>query len=83
MATLGDSETGVSSAATQSLSEFRVLTKEIPQEMTFVLSENERCMLADLLTRFGIKVGVAGDTFHHLYRKGLERVYADLFQEGE
>ena len=65
------------------MSEFRVHAHEIPQEMTFVLSETERCMFADLLTRCGIKAGVARDTFHHLYRKGLERVYAEHFPEGE
>ena len=65
------------------VSEFRVHAQDIPQELTIVLSETERCMFADLLTQFGIGAGIARDTFHHLYRKGLERIYAEHFPEGE
>lgn len=62
---------------------FRVTSDEIPERMSFYLSETERCMFADLLTRFGFGVDVAGDTFHHLYRRGLESVYREHFGEEE
>ena len=65
------------------VSEFRVHAQDIPQEMNFMLSETERCMFADLLTRFGFGVDGAGDAFHHLYRKGLERIYAEHFPEDQ
>jgi hypothetical protein len=62
-------------------SSFRVSPHDIPERITFRLSEMERCMFADLLTLFGFGVDVAGDSFHHLYRRGLEKVYQEYFEE--
>jgi hypothetical protein len=60
---------------------FKVYPREIPEKITIHLSEIERCIFAELLTRFGFGVDVAGDTFHHLYRKGLEKVYKEYLEE--
>jgi hypothetical protein len=60
---------------------FRVSTNEIPDRITINISETEKCIFADLLTRYGIPVDVAGDTFQHLYRKGLEKMYQEEVQE--
>ncbi|GIM47621.1 hypothetical protein DNHGIG_31700 [Collibacillus ludicampi] len=63
------------------MSDIRVYAHEIPQCMTIELSEVERCMFANLLTSFRISVDVAGDTFQHLYRLGLERIYKEYVKD--
>jgi hypothetical protein len=63
------------------MKEFKVYPREIPEKMTIYLSETEKCIFADLLTKFGFGADIAGDTFHHLYRKGLERVHREYFEE--
>jgi predicted nucleotide-binding protein (sugar kinase/HSP70/actin superfamily) len=60
-------------------SDFRVHSREIPEKITINLSESERCMFAELLTKFGFGVDVSGDTFQHLYKRGLELVYNEYF----
>jgi hypothetical protein len=63
------------------MEDFKVYPREIPEKITIHLSETEKCIFADLLTKFGFGVDVAGDTFQHLYRKGLEKVHKEYFEE--
>jgi hypothetical protein len=61
--------------AVNRINNFHVSSNDIPDKMTIYLSETEKCIFARLLTKFGISPDVAGDTYHHLYKKGLEKVY--------
>ena len=54
---------------------FKVRENEIPDRIVINLSMTEKAIFADLLTKYCIPVDVAGDTFQHLYRKSLEKMY--------
>ena len=60
---------------------FKVYEDEIPSQITINLSSMEKAVFARLLTKFGFGVDVAGDTFRHLYKKGLFKVYNEYETE--
>lgn len=59
----------------------KVSPSEIPNQITIHVSEMEKCLFAQMLTDFGFGVDVAGDTFHHLYKRGLKKVYNEYYPD--
>lgn len=59
--------------------EFKVYEDEIPSQITINLGAMDRCLFARLLTAYGISVDNVGDTFQHLFKKGLRKVYNEEF----
>ena len=60
---------------------FKVNEREIPKQITVNLGMTERALFARMLTAWGFGVEVAGDTFEHIIREGIKKVYAERFPE--
>ncbi len=60
---------------------FKVYKSEIPNQITINLGAMDKCLLAKMLTDFGFGVDVAGDTFEHLFKKGLKKVYNEYYPD--
>ena len=63
------------------MKEFKVYESEIPEYLTIRLGMNERALLARMLTKWGISVDVAGDTFRHILNQGVCRIYEERYGE--
>ncbi|CKF15737.1 MULTISPECIES: hypothetical protein [Bacillus] len=60
---------------------FVVKPSEIPNEITIVLSEKDKCLFAQMLTDFMISAEDAGSNYRNIYRKGLKMVYNKYYPE--
>ena len=60
---------------------FKVYESEIPDKITVNLGAMDKCLFARMLTDFGFGAEVAGDTFEHLLKKGLKKVYNEYHPE--
>lgn len=62
---------------------FKVHESEIPSKITIHLDLQEKVLLARMLTKYGISVDVAGDTFEHLFKAGLKTFYNERFPKNK
>lgn len=60
---------------------FKVNPSEIPNEITIVLSEKDKCLFAQMLTDFMISAEDAGSNYRGIYRRGLKMVYNEYYPE--
>lgn len=60
---------------------FKVNPSEIPNEITIVLSEKDKCLFAQMLTDFMISAEDAGSNYRSIYRRGLKMVYNEYYPE--
>jgi hypothetical protein len=63
------------------MKEFKVHETEIPKQITVNLGMYERALFARILTRCGINVDNAGDTFEFIFKKGLRKYYEERYGE--
>lgn len=63
--------------------QFKVNEKEIPSQITINLGLMERALFARMLTKYGISVDVAGDTFEQIFKTALKNEYKTRFPEDE
>jgi len=63
------------------MNNFKVYENEIPKKIDVNLGLNERAMFARMLTAWGFSVEDAGDTFEHVLKQGLKKVYDETFKE--
>lgn len=61
--------------------EFKVLPSDIPNEITFVLSEKDKCLFAQMLTDFLIPAEDAGSNYQSILRRGLKMTYNENYPE--
>ncbi|MFV1457357.1 hypothetical protein [Bacillus mycoides] len=61
--------------------EFKVLPSEIPNEITIVLGEKDKCLFAQMLTDMMIPAEDAGSNYRSIYRRGLHMVYNENYPE--
>lgn len=60
---------------------FKVNPSEIPNEITIVLSEKDKCLFAQMLTDFMISAEDAASNYRSIYRRGLKMVYNDYYPD--
>jgi len=58
---------------------FKVNEHEIPSKITVNLGMYERALFARMLTAWGFGVEDAGDTFEHILKQGLRKIYDEKF----
>ena len=63
------------------MNNFKVYENEKPKKITVNLGLNERAMFARMLTACGFGVEDAGDTFEHVLKQGLKKIYDETFKE--
>lgn len=60
---------------------FKVHPSEIPNEVTVVLSEKDKCLFAQMLTDMLIPAVGAKSNFQSIYRRGLHMAYNESYPE--
>jgi hypothetical protein len=61
------------------MGDFKVHESEIPEYLTIRLGMSERALFARMLTKWGISVEFAGDTFEHILNQGVRKVYEERY----
>lgn len=60
---------------------FKVNPSDIPNEVTIVLGEKDKCLFAQMLTDMLIPAEDANSNFQSIYRRGLHMVYNESYPE--